>query len=51
MPISELGQRCQIMIPKEICAELVLQEGDFIEVISAEDVVVIKLKAQEIGRC
>ena len=44
MPISNLGHRCQVMIPKELCAELGLQEGDFVEVISAEDVVVIKPK-------
>ncbi len=44
MPISKLGQRRQVVIPKEICEELGLQEGDFVEVTSAEGVVVIKPK-------
>jgi AbrB family looped-hinge helix DNA binding protein len=44
MPISKLGQRRQVVIPKEICDELGLQEGDFVEVIREESVVVIKPK-------
>jgi AbrB family looped-hinge helix DNA binding protein len=32
MPISELGQRRQVVIPKQICDELGLEEGDFVEV-------------------
>ena len=44
MPIGKLGQRCQVVIPKEICEELGLQEGDFIEVTSAEGKVIIKPK-------
>jgi AbrB family looped-hinge helix DNA binding protein len=44
MPISKLGQRRQIVIPKEICDELGLQEGDFVEVTSAKGLVIIKPK-------
>ena len=32
MAISKLGLRRQVVIPKEICEELGLQEGDFVEV-------------------
>src|SRR5215475_3148015 len=44
MPISKLGQRRQVVIPKEICDELGLQEGDFVEVASEEGKVIIKPK-------
>jgi AbrB family looped-hinge helix DNA binding protein len=44
MPISKLGQRRQVVIPREICDELGLQEGDFVEVTSMEGNVVIKPK-------
>jgi AbrB family looped-hinge helix DNA binding protein len=44
MPISKLGQRRQVVIPKEICNELGLKEGDFVEVMSMEGKVVIKPK-------
>jgi AbrB family looped-hinge helix DNA binding protein len=44
MPISKLGQRRQVVIPKEICEELGLQEGDFVEVTSTEGKVIIKPK-------
>jgi AbrB family looped-hinge helix DNA binding protein len=44
MPISRLGQRRQVVIPKEICNELGLKEGDFVEVTSMEGKVVIKPK-------
>jgi AbrB family looped-hinge helix DNA binding protein len=44
MPISKLGQRRQVVIPKEICDELGLQEGDFVEVTSTEGLVIIKPK-------
>ncbi len=44
MPISKLGQRRQVVIPKEICDELGLHEGDFVEVTSAEGQVIIKPK-------
>ncbi len=32
MSISKLGQRRQVVIPKDICEELGLQQGDFVEV-------------------
>jgi AbrB family looped-hinge helix DNA binding protein len=44
MPISKLGQRRQVVIPKEICDELGLQEGDFVEVTSTAGQVIIKPK-------
>ena len=44
MPISKLGQRRQIVIPKEICDELGLQVGDFVEVRQVKGTVVIKPK-------
>ena len=44
MPISKLGQRRQVVIPKEICDELGLQEGDFVEVSRVEGLVIIKPK-------
>lgn len=44
MPIMRLGQRRQVVIPKEICDDLNLQEGDFVEVTKAEGVVVIRPK-------
>jgi AbrB family looped-hinge helix DNA binding protein len=44
MPISKLGQRRQVVIPKEICDELGLHEGDFVEVTSTEGKVIIKPK-------
>jgi AbrB family looped-hinge helix DNA binding protein len=44
MPISKLGQRRQVVIPKEICDELGLKEGDFVEVTSTAGKVVIKPK-------
>ena len=44
MPISKLGQRRQVVIPKQICNELGLQEGDFVEVTSGKGQVIIKPK-------
>lgn len=44
MPISKLGQRRQVVIPKEICEDLGLQEGDFVEVTRRQGSVVIKPK-------
>ncbi len=32
MPVSKLGQRRQVVIPKDICEELGLKQGDFVEV-------------------
>jgi AbrB family looped-hinge helix DNA binding protein len=44
MPISKLGQRRQVVIPKEICDELGLAEGDFVEVTSTAGKVIITPK-------
>ncbi len=46
MPVSKLGQRRQVVIPKDICEELGLQQGDFVEVTSDPEngTVVIKPK-------
>ncbi len=44
MPIMKLGQRRQVVIPKEICDELNLHEGDFVEVTKTEGVIVITPK-------
>ena len=44
MPISKLGQRRQIVIPKEICDELGLEEGDFVEVTRAEGKIIVTPK-------
>ncbi len=44
MPVSRLGQRRQVVIPKELCEELGLREGDFVEVTSTRGAVVIKPK-------
>ncbi|RMF84744.1 MAG: AbrB/MazE/SpoVT family DNA-binding domain-containing protein [Nitrospinota bacterium] len=44
MPIGKLGQRRQVVIPKEICEELGLQVGDFVEIRRVKGSVVIKPK-------
>jgi len=44
MPISKLGQRRQVVIPKDICDALGLQTGDFVEVKQVQGTVVIKPK-------
>lgn len=44
MPISKLGQRRQVVIPKEICENLGLEVGDFVEVVQDKGQVVIKPK-------
>jgi len=46
MPVSKLGQRRQVVIPKDICEELGLKQGDFVEVICDPEngTVVIKPK-------
>jgi len=44
MPIGKLGQRRQVVIPKEICEELGLQRGDFVEVKQVKGTIVIKPK-------
>ena len=42
--VSRVGQRRQVVIPKEICTQLGLREGDFVEVKSTKSAVVIKPK-------
>jgi AbrB family looped-hinge helix DNA binding protein len=44
MPISKLGQRRQIVIPKDICDNLGMEIGDFVEVMQDEGRIVIKPK-------
>jgi len=44
MPISKLGQRRQVVIPKDICDELGPQVGDCGEVRQIQGTVVIKPK-------
>lgn len=44
MAVSRLGQRRQVVIPKEVCEELGPHEGDFVEVTSAQGIVVIRPK-------
>ena len=44
MPISKLGQRRQVVIPKEICEDLGIDVGDFVEVQQVSGTVVIKPK-------
>ena len=44
MPISKLGQRRQVVIPKAICDELGLEVGDFVEVRQVKGTVVIQPK-------
>jgi len=42
--VSRLGQRRQVVIPKSICNELGIRQGDFVEVTRRKDQVVIRLK-------
>ena len=42
--VSRLGQRRQVVIPKGICNELGIRQGDFVEVTRRKDHVVIKPK-------
>ena len=44
MPVGKIGQRRQVVIPKEIFDELGLQVGDFVEVKQVKGTVVIKPK-------
>jgi len=44
MPIGKIGQRRQIVIPKEIFDALGLRTGDFVEVTQVKRTVVIKPK-------
>jgi len=44
MPIGKLGQRRQVVIPKDICDALGLNIGDYVEVNRVKGTVVIKPK-------
>lgn len=44
MPISRLGQRRQVVIPKNICDALGLEIGDYLEVTRMKGTVVITPK-------
>ncbi len=44
MAISKIGQRRQVVIPKDICTDLDLKEGDFVEVKESKGFVLIKPK-------
>jgi AbrB family looped-hinge helix DNA binding protein len=44
MPVSKLGQRRQVVIPKVIWEDLGFKTGDFVEVERVEGTVVIKPK-------
>lgn len=44
MPIGKIGQRRQVVIPKDIFDALGLQTGDFVEVTQVKRTVVIKPK-------
>ena len=44
MPVSKVGQRRQVVIPKAIWEALGLESGDFVEVERVEHTVVIKPK-------
>ena len=44
MPVSKLGQRRQVVIPKKIWEDLELEVGDFVEIERVEGTVVIKPK-------
>jgi len=44
MPIGKLGQRRQVVIPKDICDALGLNVGDYVEVNRVKSTVVIKPK-------
>lgn len=44
MPIGKVGQRRQVVIPKDICENLGLTVGDYVEVQQVKGTVVIKPK-------
>ncbi len=44
MPIGKVGKRRNVVIPQEICDQVGLREGDFIEVQAKKGTVVIKPK-------
>ena len=44
MGVTKLGQRGQLVIPKDIRDEIGLKAGDFLEVVRKEGDIIIKLK-------
>lgn len=44
MPIGKLGRRRQVVIPKSICDDLGLREGDFVEVKRTRSGIVVRPK-------
>ena len=46
MPISKLGQRRQVVIPKEICDDLGIEIGDDIEVVQDQGAIILRPKKQ-----
>ena len=44
MPIGKVGKRRNIVIPQDVCEEVGLHEGDFVEVLAVDGTVVIKPK-------
>lgn len=44
MPIGKVGKRRNVVIPQDICAEVGLQEGDFVEVLVVDGNILIKPK-------
>ena len=42
MPITKLGQRRQVVIPKALCEALGLRVGDFVEVKRTRSAIVVK---------
>jgi len=42
--LSKLGKRRQVVIPKAICEQLRLEEGDYVEVDLKDNMVIIKPK-------
>lgn len=44
MPICKFGKRRSVIIPQEVCDQVGLQEGDFVDVQAVDGLVVIKPK-------
>jgi len=44
MPHSKVGQRRQVVIPKDICDDLGIEAGDYVEVLKINSTIVLKPK-------
>jgi AbrB family looped-hinge helix DNA binding protein len=44
MPVSRVGKRRQVVIPKAVCEEVGLKEGDFVEVKYSRGAIVLTAK-------